>query len=47
MANFVNHDHPFITKNLVDDALIAHTQLVESCEVAREWLWSDVIKIRG
>ena len=47
MANFVNHDNLFIVKNLVDDTVIAHTQLVESCEVAREVLWSDVIKIRG
>ena len=47
MANFVNHDNLFIVKNLVDDAVIAHTQLVESCQITREWLWSDVIKIRG
>jgi len=47
MANFVNHDNLFIVKNLVDDAVIAHTQLVESCQITREGLWSDVIKIRG
>ncbi len=38
MTDFMNHDKPFIVENLVDDALIAHTQLVETYEVTREWL---------
>lgn len=31
MSDFVNHNNLFFVKNLVDDAVIAYTEFVESC----------------
>jgi len=47
MANLMNHNDFFVVKNLVDDAIIAYAQLVQSRKVACIWLWSEVVQIRG
>ena len=47
MLDLMNHDDVLIVKNLVDDAIIAYAEFVESCKVGCERLWSNVAQIGG
>jgi len=43
MSDLMNHNGLFVVKNLVDDAVIAYTEFVQSRKVAFVWFWSDVV----
>ncbi len=47
MSDLMNHNGLFVVKNLVNDAVIAYTEFVQSRKVACIWFWSDVVQIRG
>jgi len=46
MSDLMNHNNLFVVKNLVNDAIIAYAELVQSRKVAFIWLWSDVVQFR-
>lgn len=47
MSNLMYHNRLFVVKNFINDAIIAHAELVQSGKVACVGLWSDVVQIGG
>jgi hypothetical protein len=43
----MNHERLFRVKNLIDDAVIAYAELIESGEFARQGLRADGVQVRG
>lgn len=47
MTNHVNHDHPLIAEDLVQDAIVTDTELEESGELARQCFGLNHVDIRS
>jgi hypothetical protein len=47
MTNRMNHDSPFVVKDLVDDAIIADAEFMKPRELARQWFSPDLVEIRS
>lgn len=43
MPDLMNHNSLFVLKDLVNDAVVADTALVQSRKIASIWLWSNVV----
>jgi hypothetical protein len=47
VTNRMNHERLFRVKNLIEDAVIAYAELIESGEFTRQGLGANGIQVRG